>query len=100
MCIEVCLAAECKSWTRIQYDTQYNKKGECWMRSKENSKKPSGQTNSGIKSGTRQDRAQMLNRIELLMQLQKSSADICWNVQVEHRQLLQAQAMHLREENS
>lgn len=43
---------DCQAWTRIQRKTQWNKEGECWLRSFVPPGKPCSFCNSGFKAGT------------------------------------------------
>lgn len=41
--------SECKAWTRIKWDTEYNKKGECWLRNYVPERKYCAHCDSGFK---------------------------------------------------
>lgn len=40
---------DCKVWTRITDDTEFNTKGQCWLRNSTNGQKITNFTNSGVK---------------------------------------------------
>lgn len=78
-------AADCKVWTRITVDTDYNREGQCWLRETVNEHKKTNFTNSGVKedmpelqSGQESDRGnsapqnQQTNSINVVQSLFKS----------------------------